>query len=291
MRYVAFNQYMEYAPQFSKYWSVQGTTDPFNNYTGVSPLGVPDVVDERDPIPLDRPQQLYDKKLQPLKYGLGVELSRETMDDDKFGIFTQMGTLLAKAFRYSDEILAADVADNSHLTTSSSYTSADGSAIHSTTHPIDGGAATASNRLATNADLSMSSLNTLQRLMEETPDDRGNLTMVIANELVVPTELRHIAATLIRSSDDPDTTDRSVSPLVDDSLSYSVWRHLTDPDAFFLWSDMTPGVGWTWLVRQAFDLDDDINIRNQTSIVVATDRKDFGVMEWRGTAKSTGGGS
>jgi phage major head subunit gpT-like protein len=289
LREVIFDRYTRWPVQFSQYWDVQGTTNPFENYTGVGPLGLPAKRNEGGNVQIDAVKQLDDKKLEPESYGLGVEHTREVLDDDKFSVFTRMGALLATAFRLNDEILAADVADNSHLTTQTFYQSADGNAIHSDDHPIDGGAATSSNELTTPADLSVTSLQSVTNLMADTVDDRGNQMMIIPNMLVVPTEEQYNAAQLTKSTDDPSTADRAISPFTDIAMGYSVWRYLTDADKWFLWSDYTKITeGWIWLVRQDFDVDHDVNVRNQTAVTVATKRFVYGVIDWRGSATSIG---
>lgn len=286
LRAIIFNRYNRWPMQFAPQFDMQSTDRSFENYTGVGPLGLHQQRNEGTDIALDDMYQLYDKKLTPVSYGLGVEHTREVIDDDKFGVFNRLGELLATSSMLTKEILAAALADGSHDT----YTSADGSFIHAATHPIGpGAAATGNNILTTSSDLSMTSLQNMLLKLEDTVDDRANPAPIFGNRVVVPRALRFLLRTLIVSEDDPTTADRSTNPLGDDSLQRATWSYLTDDDAWYVWSDYAKETeGWTWLTRQEFDLDHDINVRAQTAISVSTERYTYGVIDWRGTAKATG---
>lgn len=287
LREVVFDRYRRWPVQYTQFFDVQGTDQPFENYTGISGLGLFQEVDEGTDVPVDSVRQLFDKKLQPIKYGLSVEHTRELLEDDKFGVFTKMGKLMGDMSRLSDEILAADLAEQGDTNSAALYLSADGDNIFDTAHDIDVGS-TYSN-LNTAADLSSTSLQTALINLEDTVDDRGIQMMIQGNLLVVPTDVRFKAATLVKSMDDSETADRSISPFVDDSLSYKVWRYLTDDDAWYLWSDY-PRIteGWIWLNRRPLDMNHDVNVRNETAVSVATKRLIYGVVDWRGVSKTPG---
>lgn len=288
---VSFKQYDNWAPQYQRVYREMDTTKPFINMTGISDLGLPASRIEGGPATFDRFYQLFDKRFDVESFSLGVDMTRETMDDDMFGIFARAGESLAMSFRLGDEVLAAEILDNSHLTTQDRYKSADGSAIHSTSHPINQGAATASNRLSSNADLAMSSLEALVLLIEDTPNDRGNQIMAEATRLVIPSELQFVATRLLDSPMDPETAENSVSPIRRQSIGLDLQRYLQDPDSYFLWADRLANsdVHLAFIRRQAFDLDSDVDIKTQSAFMVATDRKVLGAHNWRGSAKSTGG--
>lgn len=284
IREVNFNNYKDWPEQFSKYFSVEGTNRSFENYTGVSGLGLMTEVDEAEDIDSDQPIQLYDKKLTPVKYGLAVEHTREAMDDDEHGIVVKQGALLSRAARQTEEILAAAIADGSHDT----YTSADGSYIHVATHPLGGGG-TGSNLLSAATDLSITGIEGMINLLEATTDDRGLQIQAIGKKLVVNKTDQFALETYLNSPDDPTTADRSTNPIGGYPLGGEVWYYLTDTDKWYMWSDVAMDVpGWIFLRRQPFDLGHDVNERNQTAVTVATTRFTLGVVEWRGTVASLG---
>lgn len=286
LRAVVFNNYNRWPLQLSQFFSMESTTNVFENYTGVGPLGLFQQRGEGVDVALDDMFQLYEKKLTPVSYGLGVEHTRELLDDDKFGIFNRLGELLATSSMISKEILAAAFMDGSHDT----YTSADGSYIHAANHPIGGGASTSGdNVLTTSSDLSQTSIQSMMTKLENTVDDRGNPAPIFGNKVVVPRVKRYLIDQLLKSPDDPTTADRGINPLRQDSLSWTSNSYLSDQNAWYIWSDFAMQTeGWIWLTRQAFDLDHDINVQAQTAISVATERYTYGVVDWRGTVKSTG---
>lgn len=285
LRAVVFNRYNRWDPQFQQFFSMESTTNTFENYTGVGPLGLFQQRGEGTDIALDDIHQLYDKKLTPVSYGLGVEHTREVLDDDKFGIFNRMGELLAASSTLSKEILAAAFMDGSHDT----YTSADGSFIHAANHPIAGGASTGDNVLTTSSDLSQTSIQNAMTKLEDTVDDRGNPAPIFGNKVIVHRQKRYLINQLLKSTMDPTSPNDAINPLSMDNLSWTSNAYLTDQNAWYVWSDYAMQTeGWIWLTRQAFDLDHDINVQAQTAISVATERYTYGVIDWRGTVKSTG---
>jgi len=41
-----------------------------------------------------------------------------------------------------------------------------------------------------------------------------------------------------------------------------------------------------WITRQQLDLDQDVDVRNQSAIIVGTERFIYGVHDWRGWVKT-----
>jgi len=269
-------------------YSMESTAEPFRNYTGVSGLGLFGERAERAPAAEDSVRQLYDKKLTPVGYAKALTHSRETLDQDRFGVFNKMNMQLADSAGQTKDILAADLFNLGDTAAGARYLAADGQNIFDNSHPIDDGASTGDNLLAS-ADISNVAVQAALTLLERTKDDRGLPQMIMGTQIVVPSEQRFDAAQVVKSVDDSSTTDRAVSPFVDDNFGYVVWRYLTDPQAWGMVSDfMKMTEGWVWLTQQGLDLDHDVDIRTQTAVTVATERFDYGVIDWRGMVKNPG---
>lgn len=277
---------------FTRVFKVINTNQKFQQFTGIGPLGLMTEVGEAVDIPTDEMDQLYDKKITPIKYGSAVELTREVLDFDQFGVFEKRGSALATSAKLTKEIVAADVMDQSHNGSGALYQSADGVNIHASTHPIDDGASTASNVLSTSSDLSMTGLQNALNQLEQTVDDRGNPILMIGNRIIVPLALRFTAHRLLRSTDDPTTADRATNPLggAEQLPTIEVNRYLTNTIKWYLFADtaVNSTVGWIWLTNRAFNTQQDVNIRNETAIMTATEMYRPGVVDWRGSLANLG---
>lgn len=290
---VTYMYYDEWPLAYPGLYKVMDTDKPFINFTGVGPLGLPVEFEAGNSIHFDDLTELYDKKFTARFFGLGVEYHRSTIDDDKFGIFNDSAAALAKAFRLGDEIIAAEIMDNSTSTSQTRYTSADGAAIHSASHLLADGVSTWTNVLSGNADMAIASVQSAMLVLEDTPDDENNPMMIVGDQLIYPSALRFTARKLLESVDHPETADRSTNPLGGDNITGFRWPYLTDTDAWAVASQRTLAQkpSWLWVRRQALDIDADVDIKTQMAFEVGTDRKDYGVFEPRGTVYSAGGGS
>lgn len=179
------------------------------------------------------PLQGYDVTYTHLAYGMGFRVSEEMYEDDQhscFRPFNKMSTAMTESAIDAQEVAAWNVLNRAF---NSSYTGGDALELCSDVHTLTGGG-TASNELATPADLSLSSLQQAVMDMETTVNDMNMPRIIKPVKLWVPTELDFVAAELLESELKPNSADNTKNVIRNKKLTYEVSHYLTDADAWFL---------------------------------------------------------
>lgn len=178
-----------------------------------------------------RSKQGSSKTLSMVKYGLGFSISEEMIDDGKFDLVADMVRKLAESARESQEIQAMNVFNNGF----SSELAWDGLSVFNTAHLAGPSGLTFRNRLAVDADLSVTSLDTaLSDFETQQIGDSGIIKNVRPAMLVVHPSQKRYAMELIGSELKADTADNNLNSFKGDGLQVISSPHLTDPDAWFL---------------------------------------------------------
>jgi hypothetical protein len=192
-------------------------------------------VDEGSEYSFKRSKQGASKTLTVSKYGLGVSVSEEMVDDGKFDLLADMIRKLAKSARESQEIQAMSVFNNGF--SGGSQTTADGVTVFNAAHTLPSGL-TFRNVPSSAADLSVSSLETaLSDFETQFVGDSGIIYNIKPKILLVhPTQKRY-AMELIGSDLKADTADNNMNSLKSEGIRVVSSPHLTDADAWFLMAD------------------------------------------------------
>jgi hypothetical protein len=175
-------------------------------------------------------------------YALGFILTEEAIEDNLYDSLgkryaEQLGRSMAKSKDYNT-INVLNFAFNS------SYTGGDGVSLCSASHPTFSGV-TNSNFASVGTDLNEATLENAVIQIEQWVDERNMLIACKARKLVIPTGLQFIAKRLLASPYRPGTGDNDINALKDmDSVpeGYTVNHYLTDPDAWFLLTDVPDGL-------------------------------------------------
>lgn len=177
-----------------------------------------------------RGKQGASKTLVPVKFGLGFSISEEAVDDGKFDMIADHVKKLAKSARESQEISAMNVFNNGF----SSVTTADGLSLFNAAHTLPSGG-TFRNVLATAADLSVSSLETMLTQFEtQFVGDSGIIYRIMPKALLVHPANKRLAKELIGSDLKPDTAENNMNSFKEEGLRVISSPHLTDEDAWFM---------------------------------------------------------
>lgn len=180
-----------------------------------------------------RTRQGANKTLSPSKYGLGVSISEETIDDGKFDFMSDAIAKLAESAIDSQEQSAFDIFNNAFT----SVTSWDGAALCSTSHALPSGLSF-SNRPDTNADLSPSALDSaLTDFETDFIRDSGKFALMKPRILLVHSSNKRYAMELIGSELKADTPNNNMNSLKGEGLMVVSSPRLSDADAWFLLSD------------------------------------------------------
>ena len=211
-------------------FDMKNTDRDIYQYSEVHDLDLFNQVDEGAEFDFTRAKPGANKTFSIKKYGLGFSISQEMVDDGRFDHIQDLVKKLAKSARETQEISAMDVLNNGFT----SENTADGVTLFNTAHTLPSGL-TWRNRLSTDADLSVSSLQTaLSDMEQEQVGDSGIIYDVKPTTLLVSPENKWNAMEIVRSEKKADTADNNMNSIMTAGLQVMESPHLTDPDAWYL---------------------------------------------------------
>lgn len=231
--------FKEWKPIFREVFPVESSEEEYERNSSVAGFGIAPEKAELVAMTEDNFEQLYDSTITHRTYGFKASVSEEAIDDERHRVFKQIPKLMLRAHRERFEKLGADILNNGF---SESYLQADNEPLFGDAstylHPARPSGGTWRNRLATNADLSVTSLNQMIVDMKNQTDARGLHINLLPKSLLVPVELEQTAWELIQPGGKPGTADNERNFLATQGLRIIVWPFLTDTDAFFLLSEV-----------------------------------------------------
>lgn len=269
-------------------FNVKDMKNGIAQHTQVSSLSAAGQVGEGEEIPQDRVYQGYSKTYIARKFGILLSTSQEAIDDERFDSISKNASKLGRAIRSAEEIDAANVLNNAFSTTG-----LDGKALCVTDHPLlSPGAGTSSNRLASDADLSITSLKDMVTVFKKQLDTSGNKLMINPKKLVVPSELEYLAYELLRSSYLPDTANgynnvNSMGPSGLYKIEPQCWEYLTDSDGWFLMADKADHEIYQFWSKRP-EIKQEIDFKTDVALTRILARWDVGYSDWRGISGTTG---
>lgn len=266
---------MIFNTESSDKWGEQDTT--------ISGLGLAVAKGENAPVTYDDVLQGFDKTYIHATYALAIRVSKEMIDDDKWGIIKKATSALGRSMFNTRQIIAAAHFNNAF---NAGFPGPDGLELCSLLHPLIGGG-TEQNELTAAADLSVTSLRAAINDIEDTVDDRGLLINISPKYLLVPNELKWDCEELLKSSLRPDNANNPINAFQMQNLDYLVWNYLTDPDAWFLMSEKTEH-SMKWYDRESVNTASDYDFDARASKTMIASRFSSGWSEWRGIYGSPG---
>jgi hypothetical protein len=173
-------------------------------------------------------------------YALGFVITEEAVEDNLYEkISTRYTRALARSMAHSKEIKAVSVLNNSQNT---GYLGGDGKPLIATDHPLLNGD-TFSNKATT--DISETALEDAYIKISQFTDERGLPIATKIKKLVVPVASTFIVERLLGSLQQSGTGDNTVNAIRTTGVmsgSYTVNHYLTDPDSWFIITDIPDGL-------------------------------------------------
>ncbi|HEY6022304.1 MAG TPA: Mu-like prophage major head subunit gpT family protein [Candidatus Paceibacterota bacterium] len=286
LREIFFNKYGQWPDEYAQVFNVGSSTRSYEEDAEVVGLGKMVTKAEGTAITYDDPFQSTDKKRYThTAFGLGFRVTEEMYSDDMYGIIKKMPASLSRSAKQTTEVEAWNIFNNAFGTTN---TGLDGVALCSTAHlNVKKTGGPYSNRLATDSDLSVTSLQAAIELMEDTTDDRDMNIMLKPKLLIVTPSNKWMARELLNSEKKPHTADNEINALMDEELKYMVGHYLTDDDAWFLVTDKSDHtLNFFWRKKPAFDNSDDFDTGDAK--FKASMRFSVGFTGWRGIIGTPG---
>lgn len=280
----------QWPEEFSKIYNMHGSKK--NAETTVGWVGFPaaQTKTEGQSVTYVDMLQGYKETFTHATYALGYRISRETWEDELYGVMNDLPSGLSRSMLYAVEVNAV-IPFTFGFTDSAAYRGPDSEPLFGDgtllTHPLKGGG-TGRNQPATAVDLGIDGAEIMIEMLEETVNEQSLLGMLKAATFVVPPEERFVAKELFDKAamgEKPHTSLRGINPMTGEDLNYFVYHWLTDPDAFFVLAEKH-GLEFFWRIKPDFEMEDDFDTKD----VKATSRMRFsyGWKDWRGVAGSPG---
>lgn len=278
--------YSEHEEEFPYLFDKYTSDKAYEEDVGISSFGLAPVKPEGDGIQFDKEIQGYTTRYSHVTYALGFIITREIYDDDLYDVVGQRRAEgLAFSGRQTKENVAANVYNRAF---DSNYTGGDGVSMINTDHPnVAGG--TFSNQLDTNADLSEAALEQAMIDIMNYTNDRGLRISAMPRRLIIPPDLVFEAERILKTEYRVGTANNDINALATTGKlpeGYVVNHYLTDPNAWFIRTNIPHGMKHFERRPAEFTIDNDFDTENAK--FKFTERYSFGWTDPRGVYGSAG---
>jgi hypothetical protein len=233
-------EYGRYDAEHTQIFETETSDRAFEEEVMLSGFGNARVKSEGGSIVYDNATETFTARYTHETIALGFAITEEAVEDNLYDrISARYTKALARSMANTKQVKAANVLNNAF---DSNFAGGDGVELCSTVHPLVAGVL--SNELATAADLNETSLEQALIDIAAFTDERGLLISTQGRKLIIPSELQFVADRLTQSQLRVATADNDINALRNMGMipeGYVVNHYLTDPDAFFIKTDIPNG--------------------------------------------------
>ena len=277
-------EYKQYENQHAEIYTTESSDRAFEEEVMLSGFAQAKVKAEGSGVEFDNAQETYTARYTHETVALAFSITEEAIEDNLYDRLASRYTkALARSMANTKQVKAVNPLINGFGT----FTSGDGSALFATNHTTIAG--TTSNTLATAADLNETSLEQSMIDIAAMTDERGLKIASRGVKMIIPSALQFTAERLMKSQGRVGTADNDINAIASMGMlpqGYRVNNFLTDPDAFYIITDVPNGMKYFQraAIKTAMEGDFDTgNVRYK-----ARERYSFGVSDFRGIFASPG---
>ena len=277
-------EYKRYENQHAEIYATETSDRAFEEEVMLSGFANAQVKPEGSGVVFDNAQETYTARYTMETVALAFAITEEAVEDNLYDRLSSRYTkALARSMANTKQVKSVNPLVNGFGT----FTSGDGVSLFSTAHPTIAG--TVANTLTVAADLNETSLEQSLIDIAAFTDERGLRIAAKATKMIVPSALQFQAERLMKSEGRVQTADNDINAIRSMGMvpqGYRVNNFLTDPNAFFLITDVPNGMKHfvRTPIRTAMEGDFDTgNLRFK-----ARERYQFGVSDFRGIFGSPG---
>ncbi len=229
-------------------------------------------------VAFDTANEVFTARYTHETIALAFSITEEAVEDNLYDRLSSRYTkALARSMSNTKQVKAVNPLVNGFGT----FTSGDGSALFATNHPTIAG--TVSNTLTTAADLNETSLEQSLIDIAAFTDERGLKIAAKATKMIVPSALQFQAERLMKSEGRVQTADNDINAIRSMGMvpqGYRVNNFLTDPDAFYIITDVPNGLKMFSRTPLTTSMEGDFDTGNVR--YKARERYAFGASDYRG---------
>jgi hypothetical protein len=235
-------EYKKYGDEHKELYDTETSERSFEEETKLSGFSAAPVKNEGNAIAYDNAQEAWTARYTHETIALGFSLTEEAVEDNLYDTLSARYTkALARAMAYTKQVKAANVLNNGF---NSAYAGGDGEALFSDSHPLVSGGVN-SNVPGVMSDLNETALENAVIQIAAWTDERGLLIAAKPQKLVIPPALQFVATRLLETEQRVGTADNDLNALKNNGSipqGYTVNHFLTDPNAWFLTTDVPNGM-------------------------------------------------
>ena len=235
-------EYARYGEEHKEIYETETSERSFEEETKLSGFSAAPVKNEGSAIAYDNGQEAWTSRYNHETIAMGFSLTEEAIEDNLYDSLSARYTkALARSMAYTKQVKAAAVLNNGFT---SGYNGGDGQPLFSNAHPLVSGG-TNSNIPSTAADLNETSLEAAVIQISLWTDERGLLIAAKPKKLIVPPALQFVATRLLETELRVGTNDNDINALKNNGSvaeGYTINHWLTDPNAWFLTTDVPNGM-------------------------------------------------
>ena len=279
-------EYAKYGEEHKEIYETETSERSFEEETKLSGFSAAPVKNEGSAIAYDNAQEAFTARYTHETIAMGFSITEEAVEDNLYDSLSSRYTkALARGMAYTKQVKAAYVLNNA-FTGGPTY--GDGVVLCSTAHPLVSGG-TNSNTPATPSDLNETSLENAVIQIAAWTDERGLLIAAKPRKLIVPPALMFVSTRLLETELRVSTADNDINALKNNGSipdGYTVNHYLTDPNAWFLSTDVPNGLKHFVRTPMSTGMDGDFDTGNVR--YKARERYSFGVSDPLGIFGSPG---
>lgn len=255
-------EYARYGEEHKEIYETESSERSFEEETKLSGFSAAPVKNEGQAISYDNAQEAWTARYNHETIAMGFAITEEAIEDNLYDSLSGRYTKsLARGMAYTKQVKAASVLNNGF---NSTYTGGDGVSLFSTAHPLVNGG-TNSNTPSTPADLNETSLEAAVIQVSLWTDERGMLIAAKPRKLVVPPQLQFVTTRLLETELRVGTNNNDINAIKNNGVvpeGYTINHFLTDPNAWFLTTDVPNGLKHFVRIPLSQSMDGDFDTGN-----------------------------
>jgi len=255
--------YDQHPVEYTDLFEVCNSTRAYEQDVQVTGFGLAPVKGQGAPVSYDSEAQGWVTTYAHIAYALGYIVTKEEIEDN---LYKEVSGRRAKANAFSSnqtiENVAAFIYNNAF--TGTYYTTPDGRPMIDTAH-VNSTGSTFSNALSPAADLSEAALEDISIQIMNVTQDRGLRISVMPQSLHIPTAEHFNAHRILKSVLQANTANNAINVLKATNAfpkGIKLNHYFTDPNAWFIRTNIQNGLKFFWRTKPQFDQDNDFDTKN-----------------------------
>src|SRR5262245_59822864 len=233
-------EYKRYEQEHTEIFETENSEKAFEEEVKLTGFGAAQTKPENEAVQFDEAGEAWTARYTHETIALGFAITEEAIEDNLYDALGARYTkALARSMAHTKQVKGAAVLNHAF---DPLYPGGDGVPLISDSHPLVGGGA---NENLVDRDLAEDTLEAAVIQISQWKDDRGLLIAARPKKLVIGAANAFAASRLLESEYRPGTADNDINVLSTNGVIPQGWvvnHYLTDPDAWFLLTDIPNGL-------------------------------------------------